>query len=697
MYKLLVSLFLAMIALICEAQNPFMQENFNTPFETVPFLEINHAHFMPAIEAALKSGREDIQNIIQNPSKPDFQNTIVALEMAGKNIPKVTKVLFHLNSSEKTSEVQQVVKDATPLLTEYRNDISLNPDLFGRVKYVWDNRGSMDLDNEDAMLLEKTYKSFSRNGANLNEAQKNRLREINKRLSDLSISFSDNVLNATNEYQLHITEQKDLAGLPDFVKEAAALTAKRAGMEGWVFTLQIPSYSPFLKYADSRALREKIFRAYASRASGESDYKNTENIYEITALRHEKARLLGYNTWAEYILEERMANSEKIVFDFLNGIKNKALPVAQREMSELYAYAKSQGFEGSRLERWDQSYYTEKLMKEKFSINDEVLKPYFKLENVLQGLFDLTTELFGLSFKRNDEIQGWHEDVVAYEVYDQSGKLMAIWYGDYFPRPGKRSGAWNNTLRGQWVENGVDYRPHVVNVCNFSKPTEDKPSLLTHYEVVVLFHEFGHALHDMLAEGKYTSISGTSVAWDFVELPSQWLQNYVMEPEILQRFATHYETNEPIPAELVEKIKASSTFMQGMATVRQLSLGLLDMGWHSADPSGKKISDLEAQADLTAQFFPPMEGFSVSNTFSHIFAGGYSAGYYSYKWAEVLDADAFEYFRENGLVNPRIAQSFRENILSKGGSEKPMDLYIKFRGREPLPDAMLRRSGLMGE
>lgn len=698
MYKFIVSLFIMLsISIVSQAQNVFLQEKYNTPFETVPFDKITHEDFMPAMDEALAKGRRDIDIIIENKEEPNFDNTILALENAGKEITKVSKVLFHLNSAEKTPEIQQVVKEVTPLLTNYGNDISLNSQLFEKVKKVWNQREQLSLDDESHMLLEKTYKSFSRNGANLSQEDKEKLRAINQNLSDLSINFSENVLNSSNAYSLHLTNEVDLSGLPEFVKEAAAIAAKKIDMDGWVFTLQAPSFGPFLKYADNRALRETIYKAYTMRAAKGDIHDNSQNIYDIASLRHQKANLLGYKTWAAYILEERMANSEKIVFDFLNTIKEKAEPIAQKEMDELLKYAQQNGFDEDQLERWDQSYYAEKLMKEKFSINDEVLKPFFKLENVLEGLFGLTYDLFGLKFVKNEAIKGWHEDVVAYEVYDSSNKLMAIWYGDYFPRPGKRAGAWNNTLRKQWVEKGVEYRPHVVNVCNFSKPTETKPSLLTHYEVVVLFHEFGHALHDMLAEGKYSTLSGTSVAWDFVELPSQWFQNYVYEPEILQRFAKHYETGEAIPTELVNKIKESSTFMQGLSTMRQLSLGMIDMAWHTADPQGKTVNDIESKADVTAQYYPPAQHSSVSNAFSHVFSGGYSAGYYSYKWAEVLDADAYEYFKENGLVNKDIAQSFRTHILSKGGSKKPMELYKKFRGREPQPDAMLRRSGLLSE
>ena len=695
--KFLIMFVMAAVTVFAQNENEVnvLNTRFDTPFNTVPFKEIRDEYFMPAIRIALEAGRNEINQITENPAKPTFENTIVALEMSGKEITKISKILMHLNSAETNPVIQKNVREISPLLTEYRNDISLNEKLFQRIKQVYADRDKLRLDPESAMLLEKTYKNFARNGANLSPEQKEQLRKINKELADLSIRFSENVLNETNEFTLHITDKNDLAGLPDFAVESAAATAKKAGKEGWIFTLQAPSYGPFMQYADNRQLRKQLFEAFNSRCFKPGKNSNVEIIDRIVQLRYEKAVLLGYETWADYILEERMANKKQIVNDFLDEIRKYAEPVAQKEMAELTSYARSQGFEGDSLQRWDYAYYSEKLKKEKYAINDEILKPYFKLENVLDGIFRLTNELFGISFRRNDKIQVWHEDVTAYEVYDRDGKLLAIWYGDYFPRPGKRAGAWNNTLQGQWVENGTEIRPHVVNVCNFSKPTDTKPSLLTFYEVRTLYHEFGHALHDMLANGKYASLSGTSVAWDFVELPSQLMENFVFEPEVLKLFARHYETGELIPADLIQRIQASANFMSGMATIRQLSFGLLDMAYHGNKPSGRSIAEIEKQADITGRLYPYASGYAISPAFSHIFSGGYSAGYYSYKWSEVLDADAFFLFKEKGIFNKDVAQSFRDNILSKGGSEKPMDLYKKFRGREPKVEAMLIRAGFL--
>jgi peptidyl-dipeptidase Dcp len=672
-----------------------LNDAFTTPFATVPFDKISEDDFIPAMVAAIEQGKKEIEDICYNSAPPDYQNTIVALEQAGEHITRISKIIFHLNSAETNPEIQKNVRVISPMLTEFNNDITMNSVLFARIKQVWHQRGEFDLDTEDMMLLEKTYKRFNRNGANLSDEDKDTLRAINKELADLTISFSENVLNETNEFTLHVTEIDDLDGLPPFVVEAAELTAQRLGLQGWVFTLQAPSYSPFMQYAANRKLREKMFRAFNSRCAKGNKFDNQELLHKIVHLRYDKAQLLGYETWADYVLEERMAHSKETVFDFLHKLKSYALPAAEKEMEELTAYAKSHGFEEDQLQRWDVLYYTEKLKKEKYQINDEILKPYFKLENVLDGLFKVAHHLYGLTFKRNMQIAGWHEDVVAYEVSDETGKLMAIWYGDYFPRSGKRAGAWNNNLRAQRVENGIDIRPHVVNVCNFSKPTETKPSLLTYVEVVTLFHEFGHALHDILSEGKYSSISGTSVLWDFVELPSQLMENFVTETEVLKLFAKHYQTGEILPDEWIHKIKESATFMTGINAIRQLSLGLIDMYWHAFKPTDKSVFELEKEADITHTLYPETEGFSVSPAFSHIFAGGYSAGYYSYKWSEVLDADAFDLFKQKGIFNKEVSTSFRQNILSKGGSEKPIELYIKFRGRQPNPEAMLRRSGLM--
>jgi peptidyl-dipeptidase Dcp len=692
-YLLMSFVCLQTVSAICQS-NPLL-DLYNTPYNTVPFDKIKTEHFLPAIDEAIKRGRAEIDAITMQKSFPTFENTILALENSGRDVARVSKILFNLNSMETTPELQKTVQAASSKLTEYRNDISLNSMLFDRVKKVFEQKDTWNLDPESAMLLEKSYKGFVRNGANLSEKDKEVLRDINKKLSELGLKFGENVLKETNQYAKYITNQDDLKGLPEFVLASAREAAAKDGKEGWKFTIQAPSYGPFMQYADNRELRKEMFMAFNSRAFKDNEFSNRKNISELARLRYEKANLLGYETWADYILEERMANKKQIVFDFLENLKQYALPVAEAEISELTHYAKRNGFTGDRLEKWDVSYYSEKLKKDKFNINDEVLKPYFSLENTLTGLFELCNKLWGVTFKKNETIPTWHQDVVVYEIFDKDGKFLAVWYGDYFPRNGKRAGAWNNTLQDQWVENGVDVRPHVVNVCNFTKPTADKPALLTFREVQTLYHEFGHALHNIFSAGMYSTLSGTSVAWDFVELPSQIMENFVSEPVVLNMFARHYQTGELIPTELVTKIKESSTFMAGLTAVRQLAFGYLDMTYHAQNPEGFTIEDVEKKADLTNQFYPAVEGVSVSSSFSHIFSGGYSSGYYSYKWSEVLDADAYDMFKQNGVINQAVAQHFREHILSKGGSRHAMDLYKSFRGREPKPEAMLVRSGLM--
>jgi peptidyl-dipeptidase Dcp len=673
--------------------NPFLQ-SYSTPHQTAPYDKIKTEHFLPALQEGLARGRKEIDAIINQRAVPTFENTIVALERAGDGIGKVSSVLFHLNSAETSPEIQKIVKEASPLLTDYGNDITLNERLFERVKTVWDGREKLKLGQEEKMLLEKTYKSFARNGANLSPADKDKLRAINKELSQLSIEFNEHTLAETNAYALELTEA-DLTGLPDFVREGAKAAAKRLNKPGYVVTLQAPSYGPFMQYSDRRDLREKLFRAFAGRGFQQNEFDNQGIIEKVVKLRHDKAQLLGYKTWADFTLEERMAKNPAKVAEFLESILGYARPAAERELAELTNYARSQGFPEDKLQRWDVSYYAEKLKQEKYAIGDEQLKPYFKLENVLDGIFQTAQKLYGLTFKENKSIPVWHPEVRAYEVFDASGRFLAVWYGDYFPRPGKRAGAWNNSILSQHFEGKTEVRPHVVNVCNFSRPTETKPSLLTFGEVETLFHEFGHALHSMLAEGRYESITGTSVPWDFVELPSQIMENFAMEPEVLRLFAKHYQTGEVIPNEYIQKLKASSNFMAGMATLRQLGLGLIDMAWHGQAPTGQSVAELESAVSRRTDLYPAVPGTAVSPAFAHIFAGGYSAGYYSYKWSEVLDADAFEAFKEKGVFNPQVAKSFRDNILSKGGSEKPDVLYRRFRGRDPQPEAMLRRAGLL--
>ncbi len=674
--------------------NPLLQP-FDTPFHTVPFDKIKTEHFLPAIEEAIKQGKAEIDEAVHSEEAPSFSNTIEHLEHAGELLDRISTIFFNLNSAETNDEIQALAQKISPLLTEYGNDILLNEKLFKRVKAVHDQKDSLDLNPEELTLLEKSYKGFVRNGALLSDSDKEKLRAIDKELSSLSLKFGENVLKETNAFSMEITDEADLAGLPESTKEMAKMTAQQKGKEGWVFTLDYPSYVPFMTYADNRALREKLYRAFSSRAFKDNEFNNSEIVKKIVNLRQERAELLGYKTHAHFVLEERMAESPDKVNHFLNDLKQYAKPSALKELEDLKAFAKSLGGPED-LQRWDSGYYTEKLKKERFSIDDEMLKPYFQLEKVVDGVFKTANKLFGLSFKENKDIPVYHEEVTAYEVTDESGKHVAVFYADFFPREGKRAGAWMTSYRPQKKVNGKDIRPHVSNVCNFTKPTATKPSLLTFNEVTTLFHEFGHGLHGMLADGTYPNLSGTSVFWDFVELPSQILENWCFEKECLDLFASHYETHEPIPAELVQKLKDSATFMEGSGTLRQISFGLLDMAWHGQDNHGvESVDKFEHEAMDDCNLLPNVAGSNMSCSFSHIFQGGYSSGYYSYKWAEVLDADAFELFKEKGIFDRETADSFRENILSKGGSEHPMILYKRFRKHEPDVKALLRRAGLI--
>lgn len=674
---------------------------FQTVHETAPFPLITNEHYLPAITEGMTAGRKEVDAIANNEAVPTFANTIVALERSGDLLSRVASVLFNLNAAETSPELQAIVKEVSPMLTEYGNDITLNDTLFARIKHVYDERESLQLDAESDMLLDKAYKRFARNGANLNEADKTKLRAIDKELAQRSLQFGENVLNETNEYVMTVTEESDLSGLPDFAKEAARKVAGEKNLTGWAFTLQAPSYGPFMQYADNRALRETLYRAYNGRGFQGDKNDNQEHIRRIIQLRYERANLLGYKTHADFVLEESMAGSSQTVNSFLDELVQHARPAAERQLDELTDFAKVNGFIGDRLEQWDYSYYAEKLKKQQLDLDDETLRPYFKLENVLEGVFAVANKLYGITFHENDTIPVYNPEVKAYEVFDQNGAFLAVFYGDYFPRPGKRSGAWMNDVQGQKIVNGVNLRPHIVNVCNFTRPvslspTETRPSLLTFYEVTTLFHEFGHALHGMLANGQYESLSGTNVPRDFVELPSQMMENWCYTPDALNLFARHYQTGDVLPQALVDKIRASQNFMAGIANLRQLRFGLTDMYYHDRQPTEESVTDVEGHADARVNLFPQVPGTAFSTSFSHIFAGGYAAGYYSYKWSEVLDADAFEYFQENGgLAAHDVARKFRQNVLERGGSEKPMALYKKFRGREPSPQAMLRRSGLV--
>jgi len=671
-----------------------LTSTFNTKHNTAPFSQIKLEDYKPAFIENIAKAKAEIDAIITNPDAPTFENTIVALDFSGEQLDRLSSIFFNLNSAETCDEMQKIAQEVSPLLTEFSNDIALNEDLFNRVKAVYDQKDSLNLTTEQATLLDKKFKGFSRNGALLNEEDKLKLREIDTELAKLKLTYGENVLAETNNYQLHITNEADLKGLPDGAKEMAASLAKSKNLEGWVFTLDFPSYLPFVTYVENRELRKEIAIAAGKKSFHDNEFDNKENVKRIVELRHKRANLLGYKSHSDFVLEERMAQNPEKVLSFLNDLLEKAKPASQKEFAQLTAFAKE--LDGiDQLEKWDGAYYSEKLKQKLFNFDDEILKPYFKLENVLNGAFTIAEKLFGITFKEVFDIDKYHEDVQTFEVLDFEGQLVAIFYSDFFPRKGKRNGAWMTSYKSQAVKNGINERPHVSIVCNFTPPTETKPSLLTFNEVTTLFHEFGHALHGMLANTTYPSLSGTSVYWDFVELPSQVMENWCYEPEALALFAKHYETGEIIPQEYVEKIKESASFLEGMATLRQLSFGILDMTYHGKSQTIADVKAFEKQAMEGTSLYPDVAENCMSTSFSHIFQGGYSSGYYSYKWAEVLDADAFAYFQEKGIFNKEVATKFKDNVLSKGGTELPMELYKKFRGQEPKADALLKRAGLL--
>ena len=669
-----------------------LTSTFKTPYNSAPFNQIKTEDFKPAILQLIEEAREEIKAITTNHEAPTFENTIEALEFSGQQLDRVTSIFFNLNSAETNDEIQKIAQDVSPLLTEFGNDITLNEALFERVKTVYNNKEQFNLTPEQTTLLDKKYKSFSRNGANLNEVDKTKLREIDKKLAALKLKFGENILTETNKFQHLVTNEDELKGLPDGAKEAAKQLAEAKDLEGWLFTLDYPSYIPVMTYAENRDLRKTLSLAFGSKGFHNDDLDNQQIVLDIANLRYQRAQLLGYQTHAHFVLEERMAKNPESVKTFLNELLEKAKPAALREYDNLKMFAK----ETDNLEdfqKWDSGYYAEKLKQKLFNLDDEKLKPYFKLENVIHGAFTVAEKLFNLEFHEIDTVDKYHQDVLTYEITNSNGDFIALFYADFFPRSGKRNGAWMTSYKPQFVKNEEEERPHVSIVCNFTKPT---PSLLTFNEVTTLFHEFGHALHGMLANTTYPSLSGTSVFWDFVELPSQVLENWCYEKEALELFATHYETEEVIPMELIEKIKESATFHEGMQTLRQLSFGLLDMSWHAVNPSDiTNVKAHETMAFEDTKLHPDVESNCMSTAFAHIFQGGYSSGYYSYKWAEVLDADAFEFFKETGIFNLETGTKFQKYILSQGGTVDPMTLYKNFRGKEPNPDALLRRAGLI--
>ena len=689
--------------------NPLL-EKFNTKYTSSPFSDIKEEHYLPAFQELIKTSEKEIDEITNNQETPTFENTIEAMAFSGEQLDRASSIFFNLNSAETNDEIQKIAQDVSPLLTEFSSKISQNEKLFERIKNVFDQKETLSLNEEQEMLLNETYKGFVRSGALLNEEDKKKLEKINMDLSIKSLQFGQNALASTNAYFKHITDKEELKGIPEAILQQYEEDAKEKGLEGYVITLQYPSYLPAMTYAENRELRKELALANGKKSFDGGEFDNQNLIKEIVKLRQEKAELLGYKNFADFVLEERMAQSPAKVFEFLNELLDKAKPYAQKEIEELKSLAKADGIDD--IQSYDHTFYAEKLRKQKFDIDDEELKPYFQLEKVHEAVFGLAKKLFGLEFTEINDVQKYHEDVKTYEVSevrsqksDVSSELQssdsqlptssykALLYVDYHPRKGKRAGAWMTSYKNQYKKDGENSRPHISVVCNFTKPTKDTPSLLTFQEVTTLFHEFGHALHGVLADTQYPNLSGTSVKWDFVELPSQFLENYCYEPEFLKTFAKHYQTGEVLPDEKIEKLSESKSFMEGYQTMRQVGLGLLDMAFHSSvtEHEVTDVKEFEDYFTKATQIYPSNPETATAPSFSHIFQGGYSAGYYSYKWAEVLDADAFYYFKENGIFNPEIASKYKI-LLSSGGTKNPMELYKNFRGSEPKVESLLKRA-----
>lgn len=673
--------------------NPFLTD-YTTPHGTVPFGDIRAEHYKPAIEEGIARQQAEIDTIAANPELPTFGNTIVALERTGRLLDKVTEVFFNLLEAEGNDEMQAVAQEVTPLLSEHSNRIHLNERLFARVKAVYDQEKER-LDGEDRMLLQNTYDSFVRRGANLKGEARDTYRTLTTELSRLTVTFAQNHLKETNGYAVTVTDRNRLDGLPESALEAAAQTAREKGVEGWTFTLQAPSYIPLMTYCADRDLRRELYMAYQTQCAHDNEYNNEGIVRRIVNLRMQIAQLLGYKTYADYVLERRMAENRDNVYRLLNQLIEAYRPTALKERDEVRQLAREAEGADFELMPWDWSYYSEKLKNKKYNLNAEMLRPYFELRKVKEGVFGLATRLYGITFRENREIPVYHPDVTAYEVYDKDGRYLAVLYTDFHPRETKQSGAWMTSFKSQWKENGEDSRPHISIVMNLTKPTAEKPALLTLSEVETFLHEFGHALHGIFADTAYASMSGTSVYRDFVELPSQIMENFAIEKDFLHTFAYHYRTGEQLPEAMVRNIVDASNFNAAYACLRQVSFGLLDMAWYTREEEFTgDVRSFEKEAWKEAQVLPQVEETCMSVQFSHIMDGGYAAGYYSYKWAEVLDADAFSLFKEKGIFDTETAASFRDNILSKGGTIHPMTLYRRFRGQEPTIDALLRRNGI---
>lgn len=672
--------------------NPLL-EAWSGPHATPAFDRFRNEDYMPAFQQALKEARAEVETIVTNPDEPTFANTIESLEFSGRRLDDLCNLFFNLNEACTDDEMQRIALEVSPLLTAFSNDVSLNPALFDRVRKVYEKRANLTLTTEQNRLLEKSYKGFVRGGAALADADKERFRELTTELGQLSLQFNQHVLAATNAFTLHLTDPAQVSELPESVREGAATEAHERGLEGWMITLQAPSMVPFMTYSSNRELKEQLWRRYNSRCYGD-EQDNREIVKRIVALRLEVARLLGYETYAAYVLEERMAGTQQRVQQFLSELLDRAIEPARKEVKEVADFARSEGADYE-LMPWDYAYWQEKLKQARYTFDEEMLKPYFRLENVQRGVFLLAEKLYGLTFRENSDIPVYHPDVKAFDVCDGDGTFLAVLYMDYFPRASKRGGAWMTEFRPQYIEKGHEVRPLISVVCNFTKPTREQPSLLTFDEVTTLLHEFGHALHGMMAKGTYPSLTGTSVYRDFVELPSQIMENWATEKEYLDLWAIHYQTGEKIPAELVQKVIDAKNYQAAYRHIRQVSFGLIDMAWHTViAPVTEDVARFEQQAAEKTQLLPRVEGQCMSTAFGHIFAGGYAAGYYGYKWAEVLDADAFSLFHERGIFNREVASSFRHDLLEKGGSEDPMTLYVRFRGHEPDSQALFERMGI---
>lgn len=676
-----------------ERKNPFFAKSYGTPHDTAPFNEIRLEDYEPAFMEGIRQDDALTEQIINNPEPPTFDNTI-AFNIPDNLLGRVSNVFFNLLSAETNDEMDALAQKMSPILTEHANNILLNEKLFARVKAVYEQH--RELSQEEQMLLEKTYDGFIRSGANLSAEDKDKLRAINTELAQLTLQFSQNNLKETNLFQLHITAQDDLSGLPDSAIEAAALAAKEKQLEGWLFTLHAPSYNPFMTYADNRELRRQMYMARNTICIHDNEYNNTDIVKRIVNLRRERVQLLGFNTYADFVLKRRMAENSDNVYQLLNDLLEAYLPTAREEVKEIQALAQEMEGEDFVIQPWDFGYYSHKLQLKKFNLDAEMLRPYFELSRVKDGVFGLATKLYGITFKENPDIPVYHPDVTAYEVYDKDGSYLAVLYTDFHPRESKQSGAWMTSYKEQWMdEKEGNSRPHVSVTMNLTKPTETKPALLTLSEVETFLHEFGHALHGIFANTRFESLSGTSVYWDFVELPSQIMENFAVERDFLNTFAQHYQTAEPIPEELIDRIVSSRNYNAAYACIRQVSFGLLDMAYYTlSEPFDADVLQFEKEAWAPAQLLPQLPDTCMSVQFGHIMSGGYAAGYYSYKWAEVLDADAFSLFKEKGIFNQEVAQSFRDNILSKGGTEPPMVLYKRFRGQAPSIDALLQRNGI---